>query len=78
MVVSKECDIVISEIENKIICMIAREMPNKEIAYELNYSQRMIEYNISMLLKKFNVSTRVGLVSKAYQKKILKLSQSLK
>ncbi|GGE83788.1 response regulator transcription factor [Priestia taiwanensis] len=61
----------ISEIEVEIIKMIAKEMPNKLIAHELNYSQRMIEYYISKVTKKLKVQTRVGIVSKAYQMKIL-------
>ncbi|HDR8272682.1 TPA: response regulator transcription factor, partial [Bacillus cereus] len=62
----------ISEIEDKIIQMIAKEMPNKEIAIELNYSQRMIEYHISKIINKLNVNTRVGIVAQAYKKQILK------
>ncbi|WP_128733402.1 MULTISPECIES: LuxR C-terminal-related transcriptional regulator [Geobacillus] len=38
----------ITEIECKIIKMIASEIPNKQIASELNYSQRMIEYYITV------------------------------
>lgn len=63
----------ISNIEKTIIEMIANEMPNKVIAGELNYSQRMIEYYISKLSKKLEVQSRVGIVSKAYQLKILKV-----
>ncbi|WP_374058382.1 response regulator transcription factor [Bacillus aquiflavi] len=61
----------ISQKELKIIEMIADEMPNKLIASELNYSQRMIEYYINSLTKKLNVQTRVGIVSKAYKMKLL-------
>lgn len=52
-----------SQTELRIIKMIAKEMPNKQIADELNYSQRMIEYYISDISKKLNVQTRVGIVS---------------
>ncbi|MED2709024.1 MULTISPECIES: response regulator transcription factor [Bacillus cereus group] len=61
-----------SEMENQIIKMIAEEMPNKEIAKNLNYSQRMIEYHISNIIQKLNVNTRVGIVSRAYKYKIIK------
>lgn len=61
----------ISQKEREIIDMIAREMPNKLIAHELNYSLRMTEYYISKISKKLNVQTRVGIVSKAYKMRIL-------
>lgn len=61
----------ISQKGKEIIEMIAKEMPNKLIASELNYSQRMTEYYINKLTKKLNVQTRVGIVAKAYQMKIL-------
>ncbi|MGR5880893.1 response regulator transcription factor [Bacillus cereus] len=61
-----------SEMENQIIKMIAEEMPNKEIAKNLNYSQRMIEYHISNIIQKLNVNTRLGIVSRAYKYKIIK------
>lgn len=72
----KRCEIAktnkaFSEVENQIIKMIAEEMPNKEIAKNLNYSQRMIEYHISNIIKKLNVHTRVGIVSRAYKYKII-------
>ncbi|MED4219520.1 helix-turn-helix transcriptional regulator [Priestia megaterium] len=63
----------LSSTESKIIEMIANEMPNKEIASRLNYSQRTIEYYISILMGKFKVHTRVGLVDKAYKYHILKV-----
>ncbi|WP_191567391.1 response regulator transcription factor [Metabacillus idriensis] len=58
-------------LESKIIELIAEEMPNKEIASTLNYSQRTIEYNITQLFKKLDVSTRVGIVAQAYKRNIV-------
>ncbi|MBY0008137.1 response regulator transcription factor [Priestia aryabhattai] len=55
----------ITYIEKEIIKLIAKEVSNKDIAKELNYSQRNIEYYISDLLKKFEVQTRVGIVVKS-------------
>ncbi|USK36451.1 LuxR C-terminal-related transcriptional regulator (plasmid) [Bacillus sp. F19] len=63
--------ILLNTIESTIIQMIASEMPNKEIALELNYSQRMVEYHINKITKKLNVQTRVGIIVKAYKNKIL-------
>lgn len=37
--------------------MIANEMPNKLIALEPNYSQRIVEYHINEISKKMNVQT---------------------
>jgi len=61
----------LSKFEIKIIQLIAEEKTNKEIAQILNYSQRSIEYKLTQIFKKLKVSTRVGLIAKAYQKKIL-------
>lgn len=61
----------LNSIENRIIQLIANEMPNKQIAMELNYSQRMVEYYISKISKKLNVNTRVGIVVKAFQNQII-------
>ncbi|MED5049247.1 LuxR C-terminal-related transcriptional regulator [Bacillus siamensis] len=58
-------------LEIQIIRLIAKEKPNKEIARELNYSQRNIEYNISKLCRKMNVHTRVGIIAKAYKRDII-------
>lgn len=60
-----------NNVENKIIHLIASEMPNKQIALELNYSQRMVEYYISSISKKLKVETRVGIIVKAFQNKII-------
>lgn len=57
--------------ECQIIHMIANELPNKVIAAELNYSQRMVEYHINKISKKLNVHTRVGIIVKAYENNIL-------
>jgi DNA-binding NarL/FixJ family response regulator len=61
----------LNTIETTIIEMIANEMPNKEIASELNYSQRMVEYHINKISKKLDVQTRVGIIVKAYRNRIL-------
>ncbi|TFH61927.1 response regulator transcription factor [Peribacillus frigoritolerans] len=60
-----------NSVESRIIQLIASEVPNKQIALELNYSQRMVEYYISKISKKLEVHTRVGIVVKAFQNNIL-------
>jgi DNA-binding CsgD family transcriptional regulator len=67
---SQKCTL-LNAIETTIIQMIANEMPNKEIASELNYSQRMVEYHINKISKKLDVQTRVGIIVKAYKNKII-------
>lgn len=61
----------LSSLEKEIIRLISKEMANKEIAVRLNYSQRMIEYHITNISKKFNVHTRVGIIVKAFKENIL-------
>lgn len=55
-----------------IIQLIAEEKTNRVIAKELNYSQRMVEYYIKKITEKLNVQTRVGIIYKACQLKIIK------
>lgn len=69
----RENDKEITEIEKEIIHMISLEYSNSNIADELNYSKRMIEYYIKGIASKLNVKTRVGIVAKSYKRKILKI-----
>jgi DNA-binding CsgD family transcriptional regulator len=69
--VKSQKNTLLNTIETTIIEMIANEMPNKEIASELNYSQRMVEYHINKISKKLDVQTRVGIIVKAYRKQII-------
>ncbi|MGE7093784.1 response regulator transcription factor [Lysinibacillus sp. NPDC048646] len=68
-----ESDVIISDSDKTILFLISKEYTNKQLASELNYSERMIEHKINKLFRKFNVCTRVGLVSKAFQLKILSI-----
>ncbi|MFE7972227.1 helix-turn-helix transcriptional regulator, partial [Bacillus velezensis] len=63
-----ENELELKKIEISVIKLIIAEKPNKEIAKSLNYSQRNVEYIIAGLCKKWNVSTRVGIVSEAYKR----------
>ncbi len=62
---------IFSNLEKEIIKLIIQEIPNKEIARRLNYSQRNIEYSISNIMEKLNVATRVGIVVEVYKRKLL-------
>lgn len=61
----------LSPIESQIIHHIVNEMPNKQIAQEMNYSQRTVEYHINKISKKFEVHTRVGIVVKAFRENFI-------
>lgn len=64
-------EVIFSDLEKEIIKLIIQEIPNKEIARRLNYSQRNIEYSISNIMEKLNVATRVGIVVEVYKRKLL-------
>lgn len=64
-------EVIFSDLEKEIIKLIIQEIPNKEIARRLNYSQRNIEYSISNIMEKLNVATRVGIVVEIYKRKLL-------
>lgn len=61
-------EVIFSDIEKAIVKFIIQEIPNKEIARRLNYSQRNIEYSISNIMEKLNVVTRVGIVVEVYNR----------
>lgn len=62
--------VLFSDLEKEIIKLIIKEIPNKAIAKRLNYSQRSIEYSISKITEKLNVSTRVGIVVELYKRNL--------
>lgn len=61
----------LNPVESQILYYIVNEMPNKEIAREMNYSQRTIEYHINKISRKLNVNTRVGIVVRAFREKLI-------
>ncbi|MYL73051.1 DNA-binding response regulator [Halobacillus litoralis] len=65
----------VTSLEKEIIELIAHEVPNKEIAKILCYSQRNIEHQISKLFYKFGVQTRVGLIIATISMGLLDLSK---
>lgn len=40
---------ILNPVESQILYYIVNEMPNKEIAREMNYSQRTVEYHITKI-----------------------------
>lgn len=61
----------LSPVESQILYYLVNEMPNKEIAREMNYSQRTIEYHINKISRKLDVHTRVGIVVRAFREKLV-------
>lgn len=50
--------------EREILSLIARDMTNKEISEQLFVSKRTVEYQVSSLIRKLEVESRVGAVLK--------------
>ena len=55
-------DIKLSRRENEVLPRVRRSLTNKEIANELNITERTIKFHVSSLLSKFNVHSRMELV----------------
>lgn len=53
---------VLSRRENEIVQMLFKTWSNKEIANELNISERTVKFHVSNLLQKFGVHSRMELV----------------
>ena len=53
--------------EEEVLDGIFRSLANKEIARELNISERTVKFHISSLLSKFKVSSRMELMREALQ-----------
>ena len=57
--------------ENKVLSLISRDKTNLEISIALHMSKRTVEYHISSILRKLDVSSRVGAVVKGIQMGII-------
>jgi DNA-binding NarL/FixJ family response regulator len=55
-------DVRISQRERQIAIALCKNLTNKEIASELNISERTVKFHVSNLLSKFNVQRRSDLV----------------
>jgi len=55
-------DVRISQRERQIAIALCKNLTNKEIANELNISERTVKFHVSNLLNKFNVQRRSDLV----------------
>jgi len=55
-------DVRLSQRERQIASALCKNLTNKEIANELNISERTVKFHVSNLLSKFNVQRRSDLV----------------
>ena len=55
----------LSRRERDVLECILRNLSNKEIAVQLNISERTVKYHVSALLGKFKVTDRIGLMRDA-------------
>jgi DNA-binding NarL/FixJ family response regulator len=56
--------------EKEVLDGILRSLANKEIACELNLSERTVKFHVSSLLAKFKVHSRMELMREASQRRI--------
>jgi DNA-binding CsgD family transcriptional regulator len=52
--------------QQQVVALVARGLTTKEIAHQLQISERGVSAHISRLLAKFNVANRAGLVAHAF------------
>jgi two-component system, NarL family, nitrate/nitrite response regulator NarL len=72
-VVKKETtDTTLSAREIEIIKLIENELSNKEIADDLNISERTVETHRKNIFKKTKTSSVIGLIKYAYEHKLIK------
>jgi DNA-binding CsgD family transcriptional regulator len=63
--------------EKEVLDGILRSLANKEIASELNLSERTVKFHVSSLLAKFKVHSRMELMREASQRAIRPLPASI-
>lgn len=63
--------------EKEVLDGILRSLANKEIASELNLSERTVKFHVSSLLSKFKVHSRMELMREASQRAMRPLSAAV-
>jgi DNA-binding NarL/FixJ family response regulator len=63
--------------EEQVLDGILRSLANKEIACELNLSERTVKFHVSSLLSKFKVRSRMELMREASQQAMKPLSAAI-
>ena len=64
---------VLSEREREVLQLVAQGLTNKEIAYELNITEKTARNHISHILEKLNLSRRTEAAAYAVQRKLVNL-----
>lgn len=67
----KDTNILLTEIEIKVLELIAEEYSNEKIAKELFISRRTVDNHVSNICSKLNVMGRVGAVREAIKLKLI-------
>jgi DNA-binding CsgD family transcriptional regulator len=57
--------------ELKVITLLASDLPDKKIAFELNITVSTLNTHKANLFEKFSVQSKSGLITKAFQQKII-------
>lgn len=70
-----ELDSPLSPRETEVLSLAAKGQPTKEIAYLLNISMRTVQFHMSSVFKKLEVSSRTEAVAKALEKNLLPKSK---
>jgi two-component system, NarL family, response regulator DevR len=68
-------DGLLSEREREVLQLVAQGLTNKEIAYQLNISEKTARNHISHILEKLNLSRRTEAAAYAVQKKLVTLPE---
>lgn len=66
-----ELDSPLSPRETEVLTLAAKGQPTKEIAYLLNISMRTVQFHMSSIFKKLEVSSRTEAVAKALEENLL-------
>jgi DNA-binding NarL/FixJ family response regulator len=68
-------DGLLSEREREVLQLVAQGLTNKEIAYQLNITEKTARNHISHILEKLNLSRRAEAAAYAVQKKLVTLPE---
>jgi DNA-binding NarL/FixJ family response regulator len=63
----------LTEREHEVLALLARGLPNKEIAQELGIGERTVKFHVSAIMAKLGASNRVEAVRTAVQRGLVEL-----
>jgi two-component system vancomycin resistance associated response regulator VraR len=68
---NKNNSTILSEVETKVLKLIANEYTNDQIAAELFISRRTVEAHVASICRKLEVDSRIGAVREAIKLKLV-------